>query len=69
MMGIESDKIHGNLTHHLHITPVAGGILWVEVARDEAGANDGYVSTRQPTATLAFWNNTASASCVIYKAA
>ena len=69
MMGIESDKIHGKLMHHLHITPTVGGILWVEFARDEAGTNDGFVSTRQPTGTLSSWNDTASSSCVIYKAA
>lgn len=50
-----------------HIKPATGSKLWVEIARDEAGNNSGGLLTVQPSATLAGWNDSNSASLTIEK--
>lgn len=46
----------------LSLEPANGSKFWIEFARDESGNNSGGILTQQPTATLAGWNPSNSAS-------
>ena len=67
IMGLIDKKVHGKQNYHLDLDVVAGSKMWVEMARDEAGDDDGYIDTLQPSGTLASWNQTTSAVCIISK--
>lgn len=51
----------------LSLEPASGSKFWIEFARDESGNNSGGILTQQPTATLAGWNASNSASITFYR--
>lgn len=42
--------------------PAEGSIMWIEIARDEAGDNSGGLLTEQPSGSMASWASSHSAS-------
>jgi len=51
----------------LNFSPVIGSILFIEYARDEAGADSGGLQAAQPTGTISTWNPVATSALAIFR--
>jgi len=51
----------------LNFAPVDGSVIFIEMARDEAGNNSGQLQAQQPTGTLSGWNDVATARLQIIR--